>query len=271
MRSNRWLTTVLIGAFTVIVGCKKTEAVPIVDATPSLGQEEKKQAQPVSNKPAVVNPVVVKAAPATKPPPVDIQVARAQGKEEPAAKASAPADKGAKLLDELLRPSDAAATRLSQGPKQLARPASIEKPAPPLPQFRGLPARFAAKPAGKTTPRDPSEGTPLASIRETPKGPEEILFAVQALERWPSPDSGEPVPLPIMAQYVPDRASLVGPSGESSRDAALAGAMPARTAPLPFIRFNLPDPFENRMPIRTTAMNNEKADPVVSTPRPLIK
>lgn len=267
MNSNRWLTTLVIGTTTFFAGCKKSDAVPIVDVTPSPRQVEKKVQPSPSGKPAIVH-----AAPKTKPPR-EFVVAQAQVNkpEPPAEKSATQNDKGTKLLIELLRPSDAAVAKLSQGPKRLPGPAAIERPAPALPLFQGLPARYPSKQAGKTTPRDPSEGTPLARNREEPKGPEEIRFTILALERWPAPDTGEPVALPIMAQYVPDRASLVSPSTDSSRDAALAGTMPARTAPLPFARFNLPDPFENRTPLRTTAVDTEKTDPVVATPRPLVK
>jgi hypothetical protein len=47
--------------------------------------------------------------------------------------------------------------------------------------------------------------------------------------------------------------------------------MPTRDTAVPFARFNLPDPFENRQVIRTTAVDQESTNPVVTTPRPLLK
>lgn len=267
MTIKRWFSTVLMGA-TFLAGCKKSEAVPITDVS-TLPRQEAKLAPTAPKQPGAKSrpPRTVTARRA-------VQLAQAQPKEksDPTEKPSAKTDDlGAKLLADLLRCSDAAVARLRQGPKKLPGPAAIEKPAPAAPRFAGLPARYPSKPASKTTPRDPSEGTPLAHNRAEPKAPEEIRFSIVALERWPSPDNGEPAALPIMAVYVADRASLVGPSMEWSHASALARAMPSRTTPLPFARFNLPDPFENRAPIRTTAIDSERTDPVVTTPRPLLK
>lgn len=275
MKHNHALAILLIGTMP-LAGCKKSEATPLSDSSPaaSIKEQPKETASPRPS--GVDKPVSAKPVSSA----VAVQVAQAQAaeaqpkeKSEPTAQKhdAFPNDKGSKLLLELLRPDDATVTRLTQAAKKLPGPPAIERPTPTMPPFKGPPARLPSSPPAKLLPRHVPEPTPLARDRQSPNGPEEIRFSVLALECWPSPDTGEPASLPIMGQYQPDRASLVGPSGESSRQAALAAVVPVRTAPVPFARYNLPDPFENRQPLRTTAVDVEKNDPVVSTPRPLVK
>src|SRR5580698_7080525 len=53
-----------------------------------------------------------------------------------------------------------------------------------------------------------------------------------------------PVPLPILvAQPLPDRASLEDPTTEVSLADAILGIIPKRTTPAPFQKQTLPDPF----------------------------
>jgi hypothetical protein len=83
---------------------------------------------------------------------------------------------------------------------------------------------------------------------------------------WPSPDINEPILLPILARPVVDRASLDDPSGDASQAAALASSVPERTNPAPFLRLNLPDPFEHRNAARLRTPLPESPLPI-GTPR----
>lgn len=65
------------------------------------------------------------------------------------------------------------------------------------------------------------------------------------LVQLPSIDIHQPLPIPILAQPVKDRASLAEPEFEASLDAALQAFTPVRDQPVPFTPLNLPDPFEN--------------------------
>lgn len=67
--------------------------------------------------------------------------------------------------------------------------------------------------------------------------------------RVPSPDVNQPIPLPILAQPLSDRASLEDPTTSASTAAALTAPMPPRTRKAPFVNRTLPDPYERR---RTT-------------------
>jgi hypothetical protein len=68
--------------------------------------------------------------------------------------------------------------------------------------------------------------------------------------QWPSPNADAPPFLPTLAQRQLDRASLADPTAESSTAAALQAVIPLRSSAAPFIRLNLPDPFEHREAIR---------------------
>jgi hypothetical protein len=79
-----------------------------------------------------------------------------------------------------------------------------------------------------------------------------LSFPAGKRTRLPSVDVNQPLPLPLLAQPVPDRAPLDDATGEASHTAALAAAPPRRGTPAPFLRLGLPDPFENRLPPRAT-------------------
>lgn len=269
MNIARWLAALLPLA---IASCtRQSEALPAIDARPSAGSNDPSPIVVSSEKAPVPKPAV-KEKPDLLPVIAQAKKERAERQKEPASQREDDprADKGAKLLLELLRPGDGAGLRFQTGPKKLPGLASLEKPVLALPPYEGLPTRFPLKPlARKVGPMDAPEPTPLSSYRRDPEGPQAIRFSVQALERWSAVDSGEPAPLPLMAQPQADRVSLAGVSGEASRDAALAGEIPTRTTPIPFARFNLPDPFENRLTIRVAAGDAEDSNPVVSSPRPI--
>ena len=86
--------------------------------------------------------------------------------------------------------------------------------------------------------------------------------------RLPSADVNQPVPLPVLARPAPDRAPLDDPTADASWTAAVAAAPPVRTAPVPFLRLNLPDPFELRDAIRLRHPPAEDPLPPPSAARP---
>lgn len=54
------------------------------------------------------------------------------------------------------------------------------------------------------------------------------------------------IPLPILAQPAPDRASLDDPTRDASTAAAIAAPIPPRTRKAPFVKRTFPDPYERR-------------------------
>src|SRR5262245_55762574 len=93
-----------------------------------------------------------------------------------------------------------------------------------------------------------SIGVPVATIgTQPPKLPEKPYPRIAA------PDLNQPLPLPILGTPVRDREPLTDVTVESSRVAALSGPLPIRTSPAPFVKHQIPDPFEHQrtMHLRT--------------------
>jgi hypothetical protein len=167
-----------------------------------------------------------------------------------------PADREGQLLAEKLRPSDQVPPQADEkriGQKHQPGPSKVENPDVPLP------AATVSRPAtiplekGRGKPVRPTllEGdAPLLRQRIEVDQPAIVKLPAAPKVAWPSPDINEPIPLPILARPVADRAGLDDPSGEVSQAAALASNVPERTTTAPFLRLNLPDPFEHRNTVR---------------------
>ena len=168
-----------------------------------------------------------------------------------------PADKGGRLLADRLRPANqvpplpedkpAAAKRLA-GPAKLENP-ELSMPKVPVPAPPSIPVR-------KTKPIRPTlveAEPPLSRQRLDLPGPGPVKLSAGPKVAWPSADITQPIPLPILARQVTDRASLDDPSGDASQAAALASKVPDRTALAPFLRLTIPDPFEHRNAVRLRA------------------
>jgi TolA-binding protein len=63
---------------------------------------------------------------------------------------------------------------------------------------------------------------------------------------WSAPEVQRPMSLPMLGQPQASRASIGDPTGEASLALALAAPPPGQKTPAPFLRLNLPDPFEHR-------------------------
>jgi hypothetical protein len=210
------------------------------------------------------------AAADEKPRPAAQDAPREGEKAEPSAEGFRfPDDEGGELLGKLLTPPLKAGPRDDQaGPRRFTRSPAVEAPRLPLPPTRLEPTRLPAeKASGLTRPAPLAEGTPLVSYSGTPEPPQPPRLAVGELVRAPSPDVNRPVPLPLLGQETPDRAPLDDPTAEASLAAALAAPLPQRTAPAPFLRLGVPDPFENRRTVRLPAPAEEQAAPVSASPR----
>jgi hypothetical protein len=204
--------------------------------------------------------------------PKDAPVRIAADKEKPQADSDGPAqvpappaDKASKLIDALLRPQE----KLSplgdvSGPRKLAGPKFLERPEAPLTRYTGLPPRSSVRSAGK--PRLPSalaEGAPLSDYRGDPQPPAAVQLPSGQLVKRPGADLTGPAPVPLLASRRPDRAASSDTTMEFSSAATLQTAIPARTTPAPFMRLNLPDPFEHRQAVRL--QNPPEEDPMPVT------
>ncbi len=174
---------------------------------------------------------------------------------------SLPQDKGGKLVGDLLRPAEKSLVE-EQTKKRLAGPTFVEQPEILLPPYKGMPPKLAVKDSGKPVrPRSAQEETPLSRFFGAPQPPYVVKLETAALVKWPMPDPDQALPLPILAQPRPDRAPLSDPTAEASTDAALSGAIPVRQNPAPFLRVNLPNPFENRQTVKVRSPLPEDPTP----------
>ena len=167
-----------------------------------------------------------------------------------------PADREGRLLADNLRPSNQI-PRLGDdkiaSPKRRSGAAKLDNPDVPLPPVivnSPAPIPLAQAKTKPVQPRLLQGEAPLNRDRIETAGPVAIKLHAGPKIAWPSPDVNQPIPLPILARPVVDRASLDDPSGDASQAAALASTVPGRTTPAPFLRLSLPDPFEHRNVVR---------------------
>lgn len=165
-----------------------------------------------------------------------------------------PPDRGGQFLSEKLRPANQIPPLANDKPAEPIRrsgPKNVENPdvSPPTASLTAPPSI----PIIKIRPIRPTlvgACPPLSSELFELADPAPVKLPAGPKVAWPSPDIYQPIPLPILARPVTDRASLDDPSGEASQAAALASMVPDRTTPAPFLRLTLPDPFEHRNAIR---------------------
>ncbi len=194
--------------------------------------------------------------------------ARGQDGEADGAGFSFPDDAGGVLLAKVLPPKDMEAVRLDRTERRhRSAPAkNLNPPALPLPAAHAIMPRLPAptKPA-PLRPRMVVEET-LGGLSNAPVLPQLQSFPDAGRVRVPSVDVNEPVALPILAQPLPDRASLDDPTEQASVEAALAAAIPPRSAKAPFLKMTLPDPYDHRR-TETIPAPEELSEPPIGTPR----
>ena len=185
------------------------------------------------------------------------------------------ADRGSKLAANLLTPTDPVAAqeaRRAGRPLRLPATSALEHPSLQLPTLSGdLPHPPATPRTTSLRPGPLPEGLPLARYRDDPPAPRREELPSFGLIRLPSPDVNTPMPLPILALPATDRAPLGDPTPEVSLAAVLAQPVPVRTTQAPFVRLNLPDPFEHAQAVRLRTPPPEDPMPPVTVPRPPVK
>jgi hypothetical protein len=180
-----------------------------------------------------------------------------------------PEDRGGVLLQKVLTPEVPRSTLQERvtAPRRTPTPPSLESPTLPLPPAVPIESRLPVG-ARKDTLQ------PRLTIEETLGGghapvlPQTTTFSTSDRVRISSVDVNQPPPLPILAQPVPDRASLDDATGDASAAAVLSGTMPERANPVPFQKLTIPDPFENRLPVQLKEIPAEDPQPVVASPKP---
>jgi len=177
-----------------------------------------------------------------------------------------PDDKGGALLARVLPPTEPATPVEKTAPRRQSPPASMEAPMVPL------------APVVVSLPRVPLNATrpallPHLVVEETLEGaaapalPQARPLPTGEKSHVASADVNKPMPLPLLARPVTDRASLEDPTTEASAAAATAATVPQRTNPVPFQRLSVPDPFENRGTIQLKETPAEDTTPPLASPR----
>lgn len=217
-------------------------------------------------------PPVVAAEPSGEDVPKD-----ALAKQAPAAPPLAaggefkfPEDDAGKMLSKLLPPvpPPALAPLPPKGPSKRDLPAAIAQPRPAgLPDSVTLvrvpvPARLDPKPTALP------ERVPFDLAGVQPQRPEPIVLPVGGLTRLDAPDVKQPVALPILARTIPDRAPLEDPTTDFTAGSIINNNLPLRTTPAPFVKTNLPDPFENSEPAKVKLAPKDDPATALGNPPP---
>jgi hypothetical protein len=178
-----------------------------------------------------------------------------------------PDDQAGRLLEKLLRPGQPASSRSGAALRAQASFASarVEDPTTPLTPVQVELPKIRLAPASMGRPRAVAEQVSLPG--QDPRRPQTVGLPPGTRIRLESEDVNKPIPLPTLGQAQPDRAPLTDPTLEASVAAALAGRLPGRTAPAPFVRLNLPDPFENSHAVRLRTPPPESPSPSAAMPR----
>ncbi len=189
--------------------------------------------------------------------------ARTAPSEEPETKGEKPPAKDEKG-EPFKLPSDAAGKLLSSALTPVQRPGRLDnptRPAPPPappPALAGLDPTLPEMPAPTPkmgpavkrvlrprvvvpAPVDEGFGEPLLPGREA--------FGTLGKTREESEHPVIPPPLPYLAERPTDRVPLDDPTAEASGESVLTGVMPERAKPVPYVRTNVPEPFEFRVPL----------------------
>jgi hypothetical protein len=177
-----------------------------------------------------------------------------------------PDDRGGALAARLLPPAgNRPLPSRTTEPVRTPVPPSLESPTAPLPPSVTQVVRLPAEPPRRTLrPRligeEPLAGSPLDLGR-----PQIPPLAVGERTRERSLDINQPPPLPLLAQPLPDSPSLEDATLEASLAAVVSAPPTGRTAPVPFQRAVLPDPYEFRG--RLPPAPDEEATPTTAAPQ----
>jgi hypothetical protein len=178
-------------------------------------------------------------------------------------------DSSGRILGRVLPPTEPARLAVDSrtSPKPRGELPGLERPEiPTAPPATSLPKLPPPK-RQPLRPRGLPEATPLGDMIEDITTPERPELPAGKRIRTPSRDVNLPVDLPMQARYQPDRAPFDDPTADLSLEKANAQAPPLRTTPAPFVRMNLPEPFEHRAVVRTAAPAPPVVTPVPTPPK----
>lgn len=138
----------------------------------------------------------------------------------------------------------------------------------PIKPIAVIPVRLPLAALKEVKPRGAPEGTPLVSYREEAQVPKQPELPTKPLIKLPALDVHTPLAIPILARPSVDRASLGEPAFEASVGAAMKPFTPTRDRPVPFVPYNLPDPFEH---VRYGQLRNPPEESATPPVVPLVR
>lgn len=195
-----------------------------------------------------------------------------EGKGNPGTGFVFPPDSDSLFRDRLVPPADK--TTLEQPnqrlvPRPMPTPRYLERPELPVPAVSPeLPSLPLPTSAVAVRPHPLAEEPPLSRSFELPVAPGAEELPAGARVRLPGVDIDQPVPLPLLGQQQPEPLAGMDPTAEFSQAAALAAPLPDRVNPAPFLRLNLPDPFEHSHTVQLRQPPVEDSTPSASAQRP---
>ncbi len=182
-----------------------------------------------------------------------------------------PEDRGGQLLGKVLLPSEKTSSppdAVTPGPRRIAGSPTLELPSVPLtPSRLDVPRLPSVKKESLPRLRPLPDEAPLSTFSTDPQPPQTQVLPAGERTRVPGPDPNQPAALPVFAQPVPERASLDDPGAEFSATIVQSATVPFRSTTAPFVRQNLPDPFENRDTVRLRSTPDEHPDPQTAAPK----
>jgi hypothetical protein len=199
-------------------------------------------------------------------PPGSMQLASTEAEPDEPTEFRFPNDVAGKLLSKQLTPD--VTKPLPESPLRQRRapaPKHLEDPELPLTPVASVPPTMPEPGHKPVLPRLVTAEA-LSGLLEVAL-PQAQPMVVGDRVRQPSADVNQPPHLPILARPLPDRASLNDATTDASAAAVVGATIPTRVIVVPFQRQALPDPYENRRPLRLP-VPDESATPVTASPRP---
>ncbi len=181
-----------------------------------------------------------------------------------------PDDEGGKILGKILLPRPPAKLPAPPArlPTQRSLPPALSNPEVPFSPNLGIPARLPQNGLPIAKPTALPDRVLLELARSFPEVPAKLVMPEGALTNVPAPDVRQPADLPILAKPTTDRASLEDPTADYSTASVNGAVLPLRQTTAPFVKINLPDPFENAHAAQSRTTLSEDPATALGAPQP---
>jgi hypothetical protein len=233
----------------LLAGCAPVLTLALVGCSQQQPQQQSAESAHVPPTVVLAPPGATGAIALSDPNPLP-GAARAQpepAQPEPSAPTFAfPPDLTGKALARMVAPDGAhalAAEHTRATPKPRTVPRKVMDP-DPLPRAHAeLPPLLPARP-GPLKPVPPEETVPVNFGTGAGDGPTKPVMPVAPVVTERARDVNLSPPAPVLGRPAPDRVSLDDPTSELGNAEVVAGLVKVPLAPSPFLKVDVPDPFE---------------------------